>query len=101
MIKRTIEQWQALFIAHDQTDLSAAEFCRQHNLCPKYFSLRRKQLSGQAVKTQKTTAFVKARVSTMRRFGMESIQLRHGSCELTVPSSVSPEWLAVLITSLS
>lgn len=101
MIKRTTEQWQALFIAHDKTDLSAAEFCRQHNLCPKYFSLRRKQLSGQAVKMKKTTVFVKARVPAMPRFAMESIQLRHGPCQLMVPSSVSPEWLAALITSLS
>ena len=101
MIKRSTEQWQALFAAHDQSDLSAAEFCRQHKLCPKYFSLRRKQLSSQAVKAKKNTAFIKAHVSPVPRLTRDTIQVRRGPCELTVPSSVSPEWLAALIINLS
>ena len=44
MKKRTRDQWQELFTQHNTSGVSAAEFCKQHNLCPKYFSLRRKQL---------------------------------------------------------
>ncbi len=44
MIKRSEAQWQELFQQHKASGLSAAEFCRQQLLCPKHFSLRKKQL---------------------------------------------------------
>jgi hypothetical protein len=44
MKKRTREQWQELLVQQEASGLSAAAFCQQHDLCPKYFSLRRKQL---------------------------------------------------------
>lgn len=46
MVTRTEEEWRNLFETHDGSGLSAAEFCQQNKLCPKYFSLRRKQLLG-------------------------------------------------------
>ena len=46
MTKRTPEQWRDLFAAHQTSGLSQAQFCKQHQLCPKYFSLRRRQLKG-------------------------------------------------------
>lgn len=45
MKRHTKEQWQELFAQHDTSGVSAAEFCQQNDLCPKYFSLRRKQLA--------------------------------------------------------
>ncbi len=45
MKRRTKEQWQELFAQHDTSDVLAAEFCQQNDLCPKYFSVRRKQLA--------------------------------------------------------
>ena len=45
MIKRTPEQWHALFAAHEASGLSQAQFCKEHQLCPKHFSLRRRQLT--------------------------------------------------------
>lgn len=44
--KRTSEQWLALFSAHAQSGQPAAVFCREQGVCPKYFSLRRRQLSS-------------------------------------------------------
>ncbi len=46
MKKRSEEQWRELFAQHDTSGVSAAEFCKRHNLFPKYFSLHRKQLYG-------------------------------------------------------
>ncbi len=40
MRARSEEQWRELFAQHDTSGVSAAEFCKQHDLCPKYFSLR-------------------------------------------------------------
>ena len=46
MTKRTPEQWHQLFADWRASGLSQAQFCKQHKLCPKYFSLRRRQLNG-------------------------------------------------------
>jgi len=58
MKKRTKEQWQGLFAQHDISGVSAAEFCQQNDLCPKYFSLRRKQLAKVAGKVKASFARV-------------------------------------------
>ncbi|WP_231850883.1 IS66 family insertion sequence element accessory protein TnpA [Aliivibrio salmonicida] len=39
--KRTPEQWHALFESQQSSKLSAAEFCRNHNILPKTFSARK------------------------------------------------------------
>lgn len=44
MIRRSKEQWLSLFQQQTDSGLSAAEFCKQHALCDKHFSLRKKQL---------------------------------------------------------
>ena len=44
MIKRTPEQWRALFQAQSDSGLSAKAFCKANKLCNKYFSKRRKEL---------------------------------------------------------
>lgn len=45
MTRRTPEQWRILFAEHQASGLTQAQFCQQQGLCPKYFSLRRRQLS--------------------------------------------------------
>ena len=45
MIKGAPEQWQELFAAHQASGLSQAQFCKERKLCPKYFSLRRRQFT--------------------------------------------------------
>lgn len=55
MNKRTPEQWHKLFTAHQASGLSQAQFCKEHNLCPKHFSLRRRQLNTSSPPTTKPT----------------------------------------------
>lgn len=43
MKRRTQEEWRALFQAQTESGLTAAAFCREQGVCPKYFSLRRRQ----------------------------------------------------------
>lgn len=45
MKKRTIPEWLALFELQARSDLSQARFCKEQGLCPKYFSLRKRQLA--------------------------------------------------------
>ena len=43
-MRRSKEEWRRLFAEHESSGLTAAAFCREHSLCPKYFSLRKRQL---------------------------------------------------------
>ena len=45
MTRRSKAEWLGLIEAHQHSGLSAAEFCRRNQLDPKYFSLRRRELS--------------------------------------------------------
>jgi hypothetical protein len=47
MTRRTQDQWRELIDEQAASDLSAAEFCRQRSVNPKYFSTRKRQLEQQ------------------------------------------------------
>lgn len=102
MTKRTPAQWQALFFNHQSSGLTSAAFCRQHKLCPKYFSLRKRQLQWMPPKAlpsaQIPSAFVPAKVTVT---SPQSIELTWQSVQLSLPSNVAPQWLAQLIKTLA
>jgi hypothetical protein len=97
MKKRTVEQWQALFAEQLASGLSARQFCAQQNLCPKYFSLRQRQLSVLA-----PTTFVQLRKqgSVEMSDTPTTMLLRHGRSTLEL-RAVSPEWLSQLLVALA
>jgi len=99
MTRRTKEQWLSLFELHEQSGLSAAAFCRQHALNPKYFGLRRKQLQT-AESSHNSVPFVRV-ASSNPLDARPTLMLRGGFGELSLPGSVSPEWLASLLKHLS
>lgn len=82
MVKRTHAEWQTLFNEHDQSGLTAAAFCREKNLCPRYFSLRRRQLTGKPGKEKPVAApFIQARVQPSTQSASGGILLRCGASE--------------------
>ena len=60
MIKRTPDQWHTLFAAQQASGLNQAQFCQREGLCPKHFSLRRKQLLSASANTNAPDVFIKA-----------------------------------------
>ena len=44
MVRRSREQWLALFQEFERSELIASEFCRERNICQRYFSKRKIQL---------------------------------------------------------
>ena len=44
MLRRTSEQWLALFDQHKTSGLTQTEFAKQQGIDPSYFSLRKRQL---------------------------------------------------------
>lgn len=59
MNKRSPEQWCELFAAQEASGLSQARFCKEHKLCPKYFSLRRRQLTDRAGESKPASPLIK------------------------------------------
>ena len=102
MAKRTEEQWRALFQQHDESGLTAAAFCRNNKLCPKYFSLRRKHLSGDETEVSSSPLpFVPARLPAKPPAQDKGlITLKYQSCQLQLPVSVNEKWLAGLVKAL-
>ena len=73
MIKRTPEQWRALFAAQKTSGLNQAQFCKREGLCPKHFSLRRKQLLTTNVSATTPAPFVKAQPPITASRGQVSV----------------------------
>ena len=102
MTRRSQAQWRELFREQDGSGLSAAAFCRGRGVCPKYFSLRRRQLSSGAVSgdvAATTSAFVP--VAVQRSIEALAVEVRLGTTlSLRVPIAVSPRWLIEVLHGL-
>jgi len=99
--KRTRAKWARIFNEHQASGLSAAEFCRQHKVCPKYFSLRRKNMmAGNQLATKVPSVFAKVQVShAPEEPAGGAMQLHFGNSRLTM-SAVSVDWVAQLLKAL-
>jgi len=95
MVRRSQAQWHALFAEQAASGMTAAAFCRARGVCPRYFSLRRRQLSGGVISddtTVKASAFVP--VAVQRAGETLTVEVRVGATlSLRVPIAVSPRWL--------
>lgn len=99
MKRRSQAQWRALFQQQQRSGQTAAVFCRSQGLCPKYFSLRRRQLLGEVATVDTVPAFVP--VAMPRPLEAPTLELRLGeSLQLRVPGSVPAAWLAELLHAL-
>ena len=94
MKKRTTAELEALFLAHEKSDLTAAAFCREHDVCAKYFSQRKKQLGWQGEKS----AFTEIAIGTQQ----DSIKLtfRANGVSLYFDALPSSTWLAQFVAQL-
>ena len=99
MKRRSHDEWHALFQAQQTSGQNMTKFCQTHGVCPKYFSLRRRQLLGDAMPATAISPFVP--VAVQRPTETMVLEVRLGdSLQLRVPPSVSPQWLATLLHAL-
>lgn len=102
MVRRSQTQWRELFREQEASGLNVAAFCREQQVCPKYFSLRRRQLSSGAVPDDTlsaVSAFVP--VAMQRSFEAMAVEVRLGTTlSLRVPIAVSPRWLIDVLHGL-
>ena len=101
MKRRTQEQWHALFQAQVTSGLTAAAFCHEQGVCPKYFSLRRRQLlGGSPPKAARIARSVFVPVAIPRSEAL-ALEVQVGATlQLRLPTSVSPQWLADVLRAL-
>lgn len=100
--RRSKEDWQELILLQTESGLSAQQFCRNHDVCPKYFSIRKKQLG------LRSSAFVpvlpsKRSVPEIPAPTLKSASfiLRHGECCLHFETMPDSTWLAQLVRELA
>ena len=99
MKRRSPAQWRELFQQQQISGQNASAFCRAQQICPKYFSLRRRQLLGDAPPATAVSAFVP--VAVPRPVEAMALEVRLGDrLQLRIPPSVSPQWLAALLHAL-
>ena len=101
MVRRSLEQWIALFKEFEQSKSRASEFCRERNLCPRYFSKRKKPLGFDMQEQPVSKNLVKIKHTKPVDTLTKAISLQHAQTKITIPSSQSPEWVASLIKELA
>lgn len=92
MKRRTASDWKKLIEAQAASGLSAAAFCREHDLNAKYFSLRKTRLSSE------NSSFVKASIASQAK---SETTLTYCGAILSISSGTSPRWVAQLLRELS
>jgi len=90
MSRRTQKEWRDLIAQQQSSGVSAAQFCRERSINPKYFSTRKKQLASS------TNSFVQIAPSMVpNAIGTAPVKLR--IIELDVPRDALLESLSVLL----
>lgn len=91
MTRRTHDQWRQLFAEQQASGLKASIFCRERQINPAYFSLRKQQLLS-----VDAPVFIQAKVD-----GPLSANpvLHYNGADLTL-NNASPVWVAQLLREL-
>lgn len=103
MIKRNEQEWRALFAQQVASGISAQQFCKANGLCPKHFSVRKKQLGLRGSRSDKT--FVRIAPAPMVRdvsvVAPSRLSIRHEHTVLTFEALPPAIWLAQLLRALA
>lgn len=96
MQRKTKQQWLALIEQFEASGLSQADFCKTHEINPKYFSLKRSKLLTPGQRA--TSPFVRA---TRQESPAQAFTLVCGCVTVHCDATVSTSSLAQLITALA
>ena len=101
--RRSKQQWLDLLDQQQSSGLSAAEFCRQHNITPKRFYYHASKSRKPKLKDAEAPVFVSTKVASHKPLELDhqAIRFKNGANELFLPATISPRWIAELITALT
>ncbi len=97
MIRRTTEQWLALFDQQKNSGLTQTEFAKHHSIDPSYFSQRKRQLLGW--QQDDNGGFVE--LTPQGLLFCQPMVLKKRDVELHLPSGTDAVWLATLLKAMS
>lgn len=97
MKRRTHQEWRTLFEQQRSSGLTIKSFCLEHQLNPNYFSKRRSELET-LNHGEGHSAFVRLQSDEVES---TPIVVSYGRMQLQISTSVSPQWLAVLVKALA
>ena len=87
--------WQEYFKEFEQANLTQTEFCKLHDLNPKYFSQKLAQH-----KASNNTAFAKVSI-TPEEPSMPGLTVEIGGCKVHCPASMAIPSFVLLVKSLA
>ncbi|MCB5228433.1 IS66 family insertion sequence element accessory protein TnpB [Alishewanella sp. 16-MA] len=94
-MKRTKEQWLALFAEQAQSGLTQTAFAKRQGIIPTYFNLRKRQLLAHQ---NDDTGFIELAPQSSPL--AQHILLRKRDMELQLPAGTDALWLAALLRAL-
>jgi hypothetical protein len=100
--RREVEDWLNLFEQQKQSGLTAVAFCRQQQINVQTYYTRRRDIRLQ--RTHSKFVHVKREVTKIESHTEETggeLLLQLGSAHLSVPTNVSPHWLATVMKALA
>lgn len=102
MSRKTFDDWKSLVEKQIASGLSVPQFCRQHNLNPKYFYSRKSKV----VSASNNAGFIQAKVITkqptlLATTAEQSIKLVTASGELSLPCDTSAQFIVELLHGLA
>ena len=100
MARLTRQQWHTLITDFESSNLSQADFCKQHGLNPKYFSLKRSKFLKSHSNEIDTKPFVKAKIEHPASTG-SSIELTTGRVAIKLSPGVPADYVAQLARALA
>ena len=100
--RRSQAVWLSLIQQQIESGITAAEFCRQHNLNDKYFSKRKRELHGECDTPLSGNRFIKVQaVHQTSTVSSACLVLHYRNTQLHLPAGTDLHNLAQLMTLLS
>lgn len=98
---RSLGQWQAVIDHQAHSGLGVQAFCTKHGLTARYFYRKRRQLRAEKAQVPTQGAFVRISPSlSAPEPGSLHLSVYYRECQLHMPLSTDPLWLARLLRSL-
>jgi len=99
MKRRSQADWKALFEQQTVSNLSVAEFCKEHGIGQSYFYKRKSDL---LVKDNcPSNQFIKVKPQQKNITPLSSIKIQHQQTRLSLPATISAIWLADFVKALA
>jgi len=100
MKNRTQDEWRELFKQQADGNLSVAAFCKAHGIGQSYFYKRKSDLTASKIQPRKNS-FIKVKTQQSNTTPVSSIKLQYQQTRLSLPTNISPIWLAEFIKALA